>query len=141
MKTINSSLVVVITFLLSFNLPAQTNFNVGLYKSFLQSHTDLTSDGLTQLHPAGKFVGNLHLNNNSAQYFDSIAIKYGLTDAEKSSIQQNGFMVSERLSEPAMGQALLDIFQKDLPVFVSTDAILHAFHISYDRILKDVELG
>ena len=36
---------------------------------------------------------------------------------------------------------MLEIYEKDLPVFVSTDAILHAFHISYDRILKDVELG
>ncbi len=38
-------------------------------------------------------------------------------------------------------EAFFDIYNKDLPVFISTDAILHAFHISYDRILKDVELA
>jgi len=141
MKTFKISFAVIISFLISLNIPAQTNFNIGLYKSFLQSHTNLTSDELMQLHSAGMFVGNLKLNYNSAQYFDSIAVKYGLTGAEKFSIQQNGFMVSERLSKIAFGQAFLEIFQNDLPVFVSTDAVLHAFHISYDRILKDVELG
>lgn len=33
------------------------------------------------------------------------------------------------------------MFQAGLPVFISVDAILHAFHISYDRILMDVEIG
>jgi hypothetical protein len=141
MKTIKICLVVNILFFISLNLPAQTNFNIELYKSFLQANKNLTSEGLMQLHPAGKFIGNLNLNYNSSQYFDSIAIKYNLTDAEKSAIRQNGFMVSERLSEPAFGKAFLDIFQKDLPVFVSTDAVLHAFHRSYDRILKDIEVG
>jgi hypothetical protein len=93
------------------------------------------------MHNAGKFIGNLNLNYSLAQYFDSIATKYNLTDAEKAAIQKNGFMVSERLSKDSFGQSLLEIFQKDLPLFVSTDAILHAFHISYDRILKDVEVS
>ena len=53
----------------------------------------------------------------------------------------HGFMVSERLSKISFGEALLEIYHHDLPVFVSTDAILHAFHVSYDRILKDVETG
>ena len=50
-------------------------------------------------------------------------------------------MVSERLSKGSFGDAFLDIYHKDLPVFISTDAILHAFHVSYDRILKDIELA
>jgi hypothetical protein len=141
MKTIKSTLVVFILFVVSFNLPAQTNFNIGLYKTFLQTHQNLTSEELMQMHPAGKFTGKLNLDYNSAQYFDSIAAKYSLTDAEKFSIQQNGFMVSERLSKAAFGEALLEIYQKDLPVFVSTDAILNAFHMSYDMILKDVEIS
>ena len=45
------------------------------------------------------------------------------------------------MNKLSFGESFLEIFHKDLPVFVSTDAILHAFHISYDRILKDAELG
>jgi len=36
---------------------------------------------------------------------------------------------------------LLDIWRKDLPVFITTDAILHALHRSYDNILKYVEVN
>lgn len=50
-------------------------------------------------------------------------------------------MVSERLKRISFGESLLEIFNQDFPVFVSTDAILHAFHISYDRILTDMEVG
>src|SRR5210317_451077 len=39
-----------------------------------------------------------------------------------------------------MTPALDDIFEKDLPVFVSTDAILHALHISYGNLLRDIEI-
>ncbi|NTV79563.1 MAG: DUF3160 domain-containing protein, partial [Clostridiales bacterium] len=49
--------------------------------------------------------------------------------------------VSERMKKISFGESFLEIFHRDLPVFVSTDAILHAFHISYDRILTDMEVG
>ncbi|MCX6149292.1 MAG: DUF3160 domain-containing protein [Ignavibacteriales bacterium] len=116
-------------------------FDVQSYKQFLESHQNMNSEMLLNLHPAGVFKGDLKLQLKDAAYFDSISIKYNLTEQEKSLIQKNGFMVSERLSHNTFGDAFFDIYQKDLPVYVSTDAILHAFHRSYDRILKDVELG
>ncbi|MBS4035733.1 MAG: DUF3160 domain-containing protein [Ignavibacterium sp.] len=119
----------------------QSNFNIQLYKEFLQSHQNMNTEQLLQMHPAGSFIGDLNLTYDNARYFDSIKIKYGLTEYEESLINQNGFVVSERLSKVSFGEAFLDIFHKDLPVYVSTDAILHAFHISYDRILTDIELG
>ena len=124
------------------NVNAQSsNFNLDAYKQFLQSHENISAEGLQQMHDAGKFESDIHQDYNSAVYFDSIEAKYNLTEFEKSLLQQNGFVISERLKTNSFGGAFLDIFQKDLPVFVSTDAILYALHISYDRILKDVELS
>jgi hypothetical protein len=119
----------------------QSNFNIQLYKEFLQNNQNMSSNLLMQMHPAGSFISDLNLNYEDARYFDSVRVKYNLTDYEKALIAQHGFMVSERLSKVSFGEAFLDIFHKDLPVYVSTDAILHAFHISYDRILTDIELG
>jgi hypothetical protein len=48
--------------------------------------------------------------------------------------------VTERLRFGSFGEAIFDVFQKDLPVFLSADAVLHALHCSFDRILCDVEL-
>jgi Protein of unknown function (DUF3160)/FlgD Ig-like domain len=120
---------------------ASDNFNLDSYKAFLSSHQNMDADQLTQMYNAGYFKDNLHSDNSTADYYDSVANKFNLTDYEKSLINKNGFMVSERLSEPSFGQAFLNIYHKDLPVYISTDAILQALHISYDRMLKDVELG
>ena len=116
--------------LLSFHITnAQTNqFSIEAYKQFLNSNQNLTTSQLLDMHPAGVFKGDLNLQPQDALYFDSISIKYNLTDYEKSLVKKNGFMVSERLSMHTFGEAFFDIFQKDMPVFVSTDAILHAFH-------------
>ena len=117
------------------------NFNIDTYREFLQSHQNLTSEQLLDLYPSGRFAENLNFNYESDSYLDSINIKYNLTDYEKRLIGKHGFMVSERLLQYSFGDAFLDIYHKDLHVFVSTDAILHALHMSYDNILKDVELG
>ena len=119
----------------------QTNFSIDAYQQFLQSHQNMSSTDLMQMHPAGNFIADLNLSVTDARYFDSIAIKYGLTEPEINLLEQNGFVVSERMKEISFGESFLEIFHNDLPVFVSTDAILHAFHVSYDRILKDAELG
>ncbi len=119
----------------------QSNFNINAYKQFLQSHQNMSSTDLMQMHPAGEFVDDLNLSIENVRYLDSIAYEYGLTSHELDLLEQNGFVVSERMKKLSFGEAYLDIFHRDMPVFVSTDAILHAFHISYDRILKDAELG
>lgn len=116
-------------------------FNLEDYKLFLQSHQNMNTEELLQMHPAGTFVDKININPESILYFDSISVKYNLTEYEESLIADHGFMVTERLAEGSFGEIMLDIHHKDLPVFVSTDAILYAFHASYDRILRDVELG
>jgi hypothetical protein len=99
----------------------------------------MTSSDLLQLHSAGVFKEGLNINTSNVLYFDSICAKYNLTDYEKQLIQSHGFMASERLSFDSYGEAIQDIYVKDLPVFVSTDAILHTVHKSYDMILMDIE--
>lgn len=114
-------------------------FSVAAYKQFLLENQNLTTEKLLSMHPAGLFRGNLRLNHLSSLYADSMEIKYKLTPGEKSLLDKNGFMATERLSFPTFQSAFQDIYNKDLPVMVTSDAILHAFHISYDKILMDME--
>ncbi|MFO7526011.1 MAG: DUF3160 domain-containing protein, partial [Ignavibacteriaceae bacterium] len=127
--------------LISSTSLSQSNFNIQLYQQFLENHQNLEPEALMQMHPAGNFIADINMTYEDARYFDSIKIKYGITSYEESLLAQHGFMVSERLSKISFGQAILEIFHSDLPVYISTDAILHAFHISYNRILRDVEMG
>ncbi|MDP3149036.1 MAG: DUF3160 domain-containing protein [Ignavibacteria bacterium] len=125
----------------SLIIPQSNTFSIEAYKQFMLTHQNMDAGQLLQLHNAGTFLGQIPAQTQNALFLDSIIFKYKLTDYEKSLIEKNGFMVSDRLKTNSVGGAFIDIFQKDLPLFISTDAILHSLHLSYDNILKDVELG
>lgn len=76
----------------------------------------------------------------TAKHMDLVNQKLALTEGEKAKLKANGFVVADRLEHETMAAALLDVFQKDLPVLVTTDAVLQALHASYDDILKSLEL-
>lgn len=114
-------------------------FDLDAYRRFLQESKTMTSQELQASHPADPFRHTARVKLTQALYGDSISQQFALTKHEQSLIEQHGFMVSERLSYPSFGSALLDVYTRDLPVFVSTDAVLHALHMSYDAVLKDIE--
>ncbi len=122
----------------------QTNFNPDDYQKFLETHANIDATGLQDLHPIkDSYVKNFEKPLNIADYnfLDSIIVKYDLTDGELNLLNQNRFMVTERISRLTYGSVLWDIYRKDLPVMITTDLILHALHKSYDSILKSLELN
>ena len=61
-------------------------------------------------------------------------------------IQQNGFAVTPPLSDTWLSESGDDIVEacrhvtsSDLPLFVTTDIVLHLYHIQFDETLKEVE--
>jgi hypothetical protein len=114
-------------------------FDVAAYEAFLTSHKDMPSSELLSMHPAGTFARTVPTLSTQPFRLDSIDLKYHLTNGEKVLLGTNGFMVSERMAPGSFGQGFADIWNADLPVFISTDAILHAVHRSYDEILKQCE--
>lgn len=138
------SLLVALTFILPLPLArAQSGaaFDLQTYQNFLAAHRDLTASQLLVMHPAATFRGKIAFDVKAVAYLDSINRVYRLTSDELALLQEHGFVVSERLSRHSFGWAYLEIYQNDLPVFISTDALLHALHKSYDAILQDTELG
>src|SRR5262245_35436204 len=64
---------------------------------------------------------------------------FRLNAKELAKFRQNGFVVSERLGAASCTEMFYRIYKRDLPVFISSDAVLHAWHRSYDAILEEVE--
>lgn len=129
-----------IILLASLSAPAQTDtFNPLLYRQFLAEIQTLNAPQLLELHPAGRFLQDTPALWSGARYADSITKKYDLTADEVALLSRQGFMASERLSFETYAAAFGDIYHKDLPIFISADAILHAVHLSYDDILKRTE--
>jgi hypothetical protein len=143
MKTINTLLFIIAlnTGTLNLLISQTAPFNLDAYKDFLKDNKDMTPTDLLEMYPAGYFLDDVNLSYEDALYFNKIDNEYNITGREKEFLRKNGFVVTERLQEESFDKHFRVIYKKDLPVFISTDAILHAYHCSYDAILKDVELN
>jgi hypothetical protein len=142
MKQLRATFLVIVVSILFFELvSAQSipDFDMTAYKSFLAAHPEMSSDQLLSLHPAGPFKNMAPTTYSTARYFTSIDSIYKLTPDEKTLLGRNGFVVTERVKPTTFASGFLDIYNADLPVFISTDAILHALHMSYDQILEEIE--
>ena len=125
--------------LLSFPAQGQTSFDIQAYGQFLSTHQNLGYSAFLEMYPAGTFLGEVAGTSLEPAYLATIDTAYRLTDYERSLLGKHGFFVSSRLERPTFIQAFHEIFTRDLPVFVSTDALLYAVHLSYDELLKGLE--
>ncbi len=120
----------------------QAGFNLQDYIDFVNKNKDLeTQELLSRFAPVNDYYYSVNqaapLKNY--QFLDSIIDKYELTQDELVMLAQNRFLVTERLSFGKTPTAMIDVYNKDLPFFVSTDAILDALHHGYSSILMATE--
>ena len=130
--------------LLPMLLLAQNNITIQQYYQFLQSHQNVTTDDiLAQFAPETPYFSGVQPDVSLKQtaFLDSVREKFNLTPDEWTHLKNFHFMVTERLSYSTFGAAFHDVYRKDLPVFITTDAILHPLHKSYDVILRQIEYG
>ncbi|MHB9028113.1 MAG: DUF3160 domain-containing protein [Candidatus Latescibacterota bacterium] len=135
-------IIAVVLFCAAAPAGAQSDFSLPEYGNFLRANQNLPSGTLLSRHApkTAYFKSQSAVLTGEYAWQDSAQIKYDLTTAEMDLLQRNGFMVTERKSFTSFGQAYQTIWNNDLPVFISTDAILQALHASYDRMLMDLEM-
>ena len=129
--------------MLPFWVLAQSNFSVEAYRQFLTDNQNLSADALlTRYAPPHPYYTETAADTvlDGFAYMDTVRLLYGLTDDEVDLLQKHHFMVTERLSFYSFGEAFHNVYAKDLPVFITTDAILQALHASYDKILMGMEI-
>lgn len=92
-------------------------------------------------NPEPPYLAGITWDPTSALYWYELSTNNALklNPAELSVFRANGFVVSERLARLSFGAAYYDIFHADLPVFVTADSILHAWHRTYLGILEELE--
>jgi len=121
---------------------SQSNFNAEEFLLYRQAIKDFSAADLSNKYPPQTNYYSGRTIPSSLEgflYLDSIELRYDLTVDEKEMLADNHFVVSERLSERSFAQALVNIYSSDLPLFISTDLILHALHASYDKMLQELE--
>ena len=78
-------------------------------------------------------------NLNDIDYFELINNAFGLTDSEKQLLTQNKFVVLNRMGTEDILDAYKFYWENDLPIFITTDTMLHTWHLIFDHTLEDVE--
>lgn len=68
----------------------------------------------------------------------SRTVDYSLTNQELDQLSKNGIFFKETKNKTFAG-AYLDLYNNDMPVFVTSDSMLHPFHKFYDNFLKNFE--
>ena len=138
-----SLLAVVVLCCLIWPVRSQTGFDVSAYYDYLASHADISEQSLMQEYADD----NIYFRGlgedqpeTAAAYYDSVVEKFRLTQGELALLHDNYFVVTERLSFGSFGDAMHSVYNYDLPVFVSTDAVLYALHASYDQVLMEIEI-
>jgi hypothetical protein len=102
---------------------------------------EITSAELAKLHPAAKYLAALTWDPTTAKYFSDFQQHgwFQLKPDETALLKKNGFVVSGRLSASSFAELYYRVFTLDLPVFITADSLLHAWHRSYDAILEEIE--
>ncbi|MFC2085692.1 DUF3160 domain-containing protein [Bacteroidota bacterium] len=114
-------------------------WDLTVYRDYFEKNTDMTAADLLSEYSAGTFAETAPTDFAGSAFATDIQTIFELTPDEIVLIQRHGFVVSERMSYESFGHALYDVFVNDMPVYVSSDAILQALHKSYDDILIDIE--
>lgn len=96
----------------------------------------ITSDDRTRVGAASSRAWD---RTTPPKYMDIIDRRYLLTANEKALLRQNGFVVPARLPTRGYADALHDIYQSQLPIFISSDAILHGIYKGNDSVLIETE--
>jgi Protein of unknown function (DUF3160) len=70
---------------------------------------------------------------------DEVVRRFGLSAAERDRLMQQGFVVPKRLTYSDYVFALHDLYQSQMPLYVSVDAVLHAIYAGNDGLLVRLE--
>jgi hypothetical protein len=90
------------------------------------------------------YLEKLTWDPTTGKFFEQFNRKAGWNDfklnaAERAAFKRNGFVVSERLGARSFAQIFYRAYNRHLPVFVTSDSLLHAWHRSYDAMLEELE--
>ncbi len=112
---------------------------VALYKKNLAEAPSTFEDLIRPLPaPGPEYTPSFSVKQ--ARFSGLVTGHRGLTSAQERQLMSQGFIAVSTPSTRSMGEAYRDLWESDLPVLITTDSILHAWHRTYDVTLEELEL-
>jgi hypothetical protein len=109
------------------------------FDDLLAKYPDLTFQQLAEQTPKRKYLDRLSFDPAKIKFYDETVKRLQLTAAEEEILHKQGFVSVDHDQRYSFGSAYFAVYTNDLPVFVTTDSILHAMHSMYDDMLKEME--
>ncbi len=82
---------------------------------------------------------SLPLTLSTIQNIDDIDGVFSLTNQQKELLRNNGFVVTDFSSRNDITAPYEYLKDHEIPVFVTSDTLLHLYHILFDQTLKGIE--
>jgi len=83
---------------------------------------------------------NLPLDLNLITNFDAVDSVLGINAPQEALLEKNGFVItSYYMDETNIVEPYNYLKNQDIPIFVTSDTLLHLYHIQFDEILKGIE--
>jgi hypothetical protein len=78
-------------------------------------------------------------HKSQPQFLDAIRRRFELQPAELAVLDRVGFAAPARLEVPSYANGYHEIFQSQLPVYITADSIFHAIFASHDAVVETLE--
>ena len=98
-----------------------------------------SSEFLEEYGPAKNYSEGVDYDPNTAEHMDGISEFIQLSSEQQAAFDNLGFVVLEDAKYETFFKGFKSIYFSDLPVYISADSLLDALHLSFDRILMDLE--
>lgn len=108
------------------------------YRNLERAPKDYASLAATLGSPPDASGPNLDVKG--ARFFKLVTRKLQLEPEQIAQLARNGAITVQLPDSPTMGSAYAALWHADLPVVITTDSILHAWHKTYDNTLERLEV-
>jgi hypothetical protein len=72
-------------------------------------------------------------------HFDHVAQRLALSNKERALLKKNGFVVSSFDEYPSYAYAYHEVYQSQLPIYITVDSIFNAIYAGHDALVTSVE--
>ncbi len=119
--------------------PAADPWIAEVYEPVMKEAAEMDVAGFLAKYPGPGYLGQLSYDPSSAAGLAEIRAYAKLGPEHDKVLAQNGFVAVGDSPTFTFASTYLDLYFNDLPVFISTDSMLHALHKSFDSMLLDFE--
>ena len=109
------------------------------FDEIVKKYPDLTFQQLMERTPKREYLERLSFDPATVQFYDQAVKELQLNKHEQEILRRRGFVSVDHDQRYSFGSMYYAVYTRDLPVLVTADSILHAMHVTYDDMLKELE--